>query len=238
MCWSSVTVNVALTPLKNFTALAPVNPVPTIVTGVPTGPLVGLKLLIVGIGAVVTVKLVGDVAVPPGVVTLMTPVAAPVGTDVLMCWSSVTVNVAVTPLKNFTALAPVNPVPTIVTGVPTGPLVGLKLLIVGIGAVVTVKLVGDVAVPPGAVTLMTPVAAPMGTDVLMCWSSVTVNAAATPLKNVTALAPVNPVPTIVTGVPTGPLVGLKLPIVGVGAVPVLKVAMAPAHAADALRVAE
>jgi hypothetical protein len=238
MCESSVTVNVALTPLKNFTALALVNPVPVIVTGVPTGPLVGLKLVIVGVGEVVTVKLAVEVTVPPGAVTVIAPVAAVAGTDVLMCEASVTVNVALTPLKNFTALAPVNPVPVIVTGVPTGPLVGLKPVIVGVGEVVTVKLAVEVTVPPGAVTVIAPVAAVAGTDVLMCEASVTENAAVTPLKNFTALAPVNPVPVIVTGVPTGPLVGLKLVIVGTGAVPVLKVAMAPVHAADALSVAE
>ena len=52
-------------------------------------------------------KLVDESLCPPGVVTVITPVAAPVGTDVLMCWSSVTVNAALTPLKNFTAVAPV-----------------------------------------------------------------------------------------------------------------------------------
>jgi len=39
---------VALTPL-NVTAVAPVKFVPLIVTLVPTGPLVGVKLLIVGV---------------------------------------------------------------------------------------------------------------------------------------------------------------------------------------------
>jgi hypothetical protein len=65
-------------------------------------------------------------------------------------------------------------VPVIVTGVPTGPVVGLKLVIVGGGGVVTVKLVDEVAVNPPAVTLITPVVAPAGTVVLMCWLSVTV----------------------------------------------------------------
>src|ERR1700693_4524176 len=119
-------------------------------------------------GADVTVKVPDDVAVPPGVVTLITPVAAVAGTDVLMCASSVTVNVALTPLKNFTALPPVNPEPVIVTAVPAGPLVGLKLVIVGVADEVTVKLVVEVTVPPGAVTVIAPVAAVAGTDVLMC----------------------------------------------------------------------
>ena len=68
---------VALTPL-NATAVAPVKFVPVIVTLVPTGPLVGAKLLTVGAGT--TVKLLALVAVPPAVVTLTGPVVAPVGT--------------------------------------------------------------------------------------------------------------------------------------------------------------
>ena len=69
---------VALTPL-NATAVAPVKFVPVIVTPVPTGPLVGVKLAIVG--WLPTVKLVELIAVPPGVVTLTGPVVAPVGTS-------------------------------------------------------------------------------------------------------------------------------------------------------------
>ena len=68
---------VALTPL-NVTALAPVKFVPLIVTLVPTGPLVGVKLVIVG--ALTTVNAALLVAVPPGVVTLNGPVVAPAGT--------------------------------------------------------------------------------------------------------------------------------------------------------------
>jgi hypothetical protein len=61
----------------NVTAVAPVKFVPLIVTLVPTGPLVGAKLVIVG--AVTTVNALELVAVPPGVVTLSGPVVAPVG---------------------------------------------------------------------------------------------------------------------------------------------------------------
>ena len=99
-------------------------------------------------------------------VTLIRPVVAPLGTDELMCESSVTENAAPVPL-NFTALAPVSPVPVIVTGVVTGPLSGLKVVIVGVGEGLTVNC-ADVAVPPGVVTVMVPVLAPAGTEVLMC----------------------------------------------------------------------
>jgi hypothetical protein len=73
-----LTVKAAVVAL-NLTEVAPVKFVPVIVTEVPTGPLVGVKLVIVGGGAV-TVKVPALVAVPPGVVTLMVPVVAPEGT--------------------------------------------------------------------------------------------------------------------------------------------------------------
>ena len=70
-------MKVAVVPL-NLTAVAPVKSVPLIVTLVPTGPLVGAMLVIVG--GLSTVKLEALVAVPPGVVTLSGPVVAPAGT--------------------------------------------------------------------------------------------------------------------------------------------------------------
>ena len=71
------TVKLALT-LLNTTAVVPVKLVPLMVTPVPTGPLAGVKLVIVG--GLITVKVPGLVAVPPGVVTLIVPVVAPDGT--------------------------------------------------------------------------------------------------------------------------------------------------------------
>src|SRR5438309_1245471 len=106
---SEFTVNeLAEVPL-NFTAVAPVKPEPLRVTLVPTAPLVGVKELM--LGATVTVKLVELVAVPPGVVTLIAPVVAPLGTEVVICVSEATVKVATVPL-NVTLLAPVKPEPT------------------------------------------------------------------------------------------------------------------------------
>ncbi|OLE97481.1 MAG: hypothetical protein AUG75_07745 [Cyanobacteria bacterium 13_1_20CM_4_61_6] len=73
------------------------------------------------------------VAVPPGVVTRSGPVVAPVGTVARMVVAESTVKfVALTPL-NVTAVAPVKFVPVIVTVLPTSPLVGVKLVIVGGG---------------------------------------------------------------------------------------------------------
>ena len=71
-------MKLALAPL-NATEVAPVKFVPLIVTLVPTGPLVGVTLVIVG-GLAVTVKVLALVAVPAGVVTVSGPVVAPVGT--------------------------------------------------------------------------------------------------------------------------------------------------------------
>ena len=108
-----------------------------------------------------TVKLLALVAVPPEVVTLIGPVVAPLGTVAEIEVAEFTVKLALVPL-NRTAVAPVKFVPLIVTVVPTGPLVGVKLVIVGALAV-TVKLLALVAVPPGVVTLSGPVVAPLGT---------------------------------------------------------------------------
>lgn len=191
----------------NCTDVAPVNAEPVIVTAVPTDPLVGEnELMLGGVGfVVVTVKVVELVAVPPGVVTLTGPDVAPPGTEVLIWLSEVTVKVADAPL-NVKSVAPVNPEPEMITLVPTDPLDGLKELMAG--AKVTVKFAELVAFPPGVVTLIAPVVAPLGTDVEICASEVIVKVAAVPLK-VTAVAPVKPDPEIVTDVPTGPLGGLK-----------------------------
>ena len=66
-----------------FTAVAPVKPVPSIVTSVPTGPEAGENPLIEGGG--ITVKLSELVPVPPGVMTEICPVLAPAGTVALIC---------------------------------------------------------------------------------------------------------------------------------------------------------
>src|SRR2546426_3746335 len=88
--------------------------------------------------AVPTVKLPALLAVPPGVVTLIGPLVAPAGTVAVMVVAEPTVKLALVPL-NSTAVAPVKLAPLIVTLVPTGPLVGVKLETVG-GVVGTGKL--------------------------------------------------------------------------------------------------
>jgi len=160
---------------------------------------------------VTTVNALGLVAVPPGVVTLSGPVVAPAGTVAWIAVAEVTVKLELTPL-NVTAVAPVKFVPLIVTLVPTSPLVGVTLVIVG--ALTTVNTPVVVAVPPGVLTLSGPVVAPVGTVSWIVVSEVTVKGAALTPLNVTAVAPVKFVPLIVTIVPSGPLVGVKLVIVG------------------------
>jgi hypothetical protein len=71
---SEITAKLAALPL-NVTASVPVKFAPLIVTLVPTAPLAGVKLAIVG----AIVKGVALVAVPAGVVTLSGPVVAPAG---------------------------------------------------------------------------------------------------------------------------------------------------------------
>jgi len=168
------------------------------------------------------VKLEALVAVPPGVVTLIVPVVAPVGTVAVICVAELTVKLAFVPL-NFTAVAPVNAVPVIVTLAPTSPLVGEKLVMVGGNT--TVKLLALVAVPPGVVTLIVPEVAPAGTVAVICVAELTVNVAVAPL-NFTAVAPVYAVPVTVTLAPTAPLLGEKLVIEG-GGITVNELALAP-----------
>ena len=163
----------------------------------------------------VTVNFVPLVSAPEGVVTEIFPVVAPGGTVAVIFVSELTVNVAVVPL-NFTAVAPENPVPLIVTEVPTGPLFGENEVIVGPAPLVTVNCAGLVAKPSGVTTLIRPVVAPAGTTAVIFTSESTVNVAGVP-ANFTLVAPLNPDPLIVTEVPTGPLVGENDEIAGTAA---------------------
>src|SRR5439155_646687 len=102
-------------------------------------PAVGAVMVTVGgVTSFTTVKTLELVAVPAGVVTLSGPLVAPLGTVAEMAVAEVTEKLtALVPLK-VTAVAPVKAVPLSVTLLPTGPLVGVKLVIVGAG--ITVKL--------------------------------------------------------------------------------------------------
>ena len=196
----------------NRTLVAPVKWLPLMVTDVPTAPLDGEKLLIVGADPLVTVKFDALVAVPDGVVTVILPVVAPLGTLAVIRPSFATLKLADVPL-NRTLVAPVKWLPLMVTDVPTTPLDGEKLLIVGADPLVTVKFDALVAVPDGVVTVILPVVAPLGTLAVIRPSFATLKLADVPL-NRTLVAPVKWLPLMVTDVPTAPLDGEKLLIVG------------------------
>jgi hypothetical protein len=76
--------------------------------------------------------------------------------------------------------------PAIVTAVPTGPEVGVKLLIAGFGR--TVKLTPLLATPP-TITTTLPVVAPIGTFTVMLVALQLLAAAALAPLNITPLPP-------------------------------------------------
>ena len=159
-------------------------------------------------------KLTPLLAIPLTVTTTL-PVLAALGTVTPMLVSLQLVTVADVPL-NVTVLDPcVEPKfePEIVTAVPTGPELGVRLVIVGVGN--TVKLTPLLATPL-TVTITLPVLAPLGTVTPMLVALQLVTVADVPL-NVTVLDPcVKPKfePEIVTAVPTGPEVVDKLEMLG------------------------
>jgi hypothetical protein len=79
-----------------------------------------------------TVKFVLLVTDPPKVVIPIFPVTAPVGTFAVTWVSEFTVTVVALTPPNVTFVVWVSPVPVSTTGVPTEPLVGLKLGKVGV----------------------------------------------------------------------------------------------------------
>jgi hypothetical protein len=211
-------VGVASVPL-NHTELVPfVAPKfePTIVTTVPTGPLAGVRLVMLGDVLVVTVNVFALLATPPTVTTTF-PVAAPAGTGTTMLVADQVVGVAVVPL-NVTVLVPLDDPkfePVIVTAVPTAPLTGERLVMLGAVLVATVNARALLATPP-TVTTTFPVVAPAGTGTAMLVAAQVVGVAVVPL-NMTVLVPlVEPKfePVIITAVPTAPLTGERLAMLG------------------------
>src|ERR1700722_7451823 len=129
------------------------------VTGVPTGPLVGVKDTTLGTTANFAVLL----TVPPAVVMVMVlPVFAPAGMVAVIEVSDFTVNfAALVPMVTLVVWVRLTPVMVMV--VPTIPLVGVKDLIWG----ATRKLRSLVKVPVKVVTVTGPVSAPAGTVAVM-----------------------------------------------------------------------
>ena len=156
---------VAVVPL-NLIVLAPCvepKPVPVTVTDVPTAPVEGDKLVI--LGAATTVNVV-PALVTPATVTVTLPVVAPVGTVVVSVVEVAAVTVAVVVL-NLTVFADgvvEKFVPVMVTEAPIAPVVGDNELIVGVRR--TVKAMPLLLTPLALMTTL-PVDAPVGTVVVM-----------------------------------------------------------------------
>jgi exopolysaccharide biosynthesis predicted pyruvyltransferase EpsI len=136
-------IDVAVVPLKITAPVPCVAPkrTPVIVTGAPTAPEVGDRLVM--LGAPTTVKNLVLLATPPTVTTTV-PEVAPVGTVATIDVApQLPIVVAVVPL-NVTVLVPcVDPklVPVIVTDAPTAPNVGDKLVMLGVANAAAVRTV-------------------------------------------------------------------------------------------------
>ena len=152
------------------------------------------------------------VAVPPDVVTVITPVA-PLATVALMLVVLTTVMLLAVVLPKATAVTPVKLLPVIVTTVPVPPTVGVNEVM--LGARLKVKEPILVAIPPGVVTVSVPLA-PLPTVMLIVAAVVTVKEAAAVPPTTTAVAPVKLAPVMVTTVPAVPLVGVNEVIIGAG----------------------
>ena len=162
----------------------------------------------------VTVNDAALVAVPPAVVTVILPVAAPTGTIRFSVVAEVTVKVATTPLTAVADAAPTF-APVTVTTVPTGPDVAAKPVMVGRAVPDSVTDEVLITLPPGVVTVIfVLVTEPAGTPTTMLVAEITVNRVARTVPNLTAVAPVKFVPVIVTTVPIATDVGAKLVMVG------------------------
>ena len=159
-----------------------------------------------------------DVPVPPTVVTLTVTAPVPAGETAVIDVAELTVKLAAAVPPNVTAVAPVNPVPVIVTLVPpvAGPEVGERPVMVGAGT--KVKVPDEMPVPSSVVTLTVTAPVPAGETAVIDVAELTVKLAAAVAPNVTAVAPVNPVPVIVTLVPpvAGPEVGVRPVMAGAG----------------------
>ena len=182
---------------------------------VPTAPEAGDKLAMLG----TTVNGAALLAAPPTVTTTVpVPPVAATGTDVVIDVELQPVVVAATPLK-VTVLPPgrlPNPEPVIVTELPAIPDEADRFVMLG----TTVNVIPLLA-PPFTVTTTLPVVAAAGTVTTIELAFQVVAVAGAPL-NVTVLVPCdppNPVPVIVTEVPTMPDVVESLVMVG-RAVPV------------------
>ena len=224
MLVADTTVKLVTAKLPMFTAVAPVKLVPVMVTAVPGPPVVGVKLAIVGTAAVTTN--VKPVEVPPpgaGLVTVtakLPAMATAVAGTMAVTWVAETNVVAkAAPLKLATEpLTRFVPFMVMVkSALPATTVAGVTPVIVGTKlGTSTVKAVALVAVPVGVVMAMAPEVAPAGTVKVRVVAFTTAKPVMAAPFRLTAVAPVKSVPVTVTSVPTSPLAGVKLAIVGAG----------------------
>jgi hypothetical protein len=157
-----------LTPLKvTFDTFPRFSP--SMLTVVLTVPKVGEKSVM--IGPVPVRKLLLVVKLPLGVVTMMGPVVAPLGTvaliwvvAVIVALAEVLLNLTVIGLKKFS--------PSMVTVVAAAPAVGVKSVMMG--RLPALKLLVLTADPALVVTVRGTLAAPTGTEALTTVVAVTV----------------------------------------------------------------
>jgi hypothetical protein len=119
-----------------------------------------------------------------------------VGTVVVTCVSELTVNAAVFPPR-VTFVVWVRLTPVIVTTVPAGPLVGVKLFISGL----TLNILLLCKLPVEVVMVTRPVVAPVGTTAVKYVPDFTLGVAGVPLKE-TVVDDVKPCPRNSTVFPT------------------------------------
>src|SRR5665213_234813 len=130
------------------------------------GPDVGARPVRVGAG--INVNVPTDVPVPFGVVTLTVTAPLPAAVTAVIWVAEFTTKVAALVPPNWTAVAPVKPVPVMTTVVPpdAGPDVGANPVMVGAGRYV--KVPTDVPVPFGVVTLTVTEPVPAGAIAVIC----------------------------------------------------------------------
>jgi hypothetical protein len=219
---SLLTVNVVAAVAPKLTALAPVNPVPVTVTLVPpaAGPAFGETLATVGAFTKLNWSDAPVGLVPAPVVTVTSTVpAACAGDDAVIDVAEFTVNDAAAVPPKLTADAPVNPLPVIATLVPpaVGPAFGFTFVTMGPFAYVYWSPAPVALVPPGVVTVTSTVpAACAGAVAVIDVSLLTVKVVAAVAPKLTALAPVKPVPVMVTLFPPAvdPLLGFTFVTAG------------------------
>ncbi len=186
---------------------------PSISMLAPTAPKAGCTSVIVGAGT--TEKLLELVAEWLPTVTLIVPLVAPKGTEVVICVLVAETTDAIVPW-NATVLSAgtgLKFVPAIVTALPTPPLDGANDVIVGDE---TAKLEPLVPVCPLTVTAILPVVAEDGTVAISCVLVAEITFAAVLLNVTLSFVETGSkfAPEIVTWTPKTPLVGLNEEMMG------------------------